>query len=271
VLLNAERQGNNLGVGGLIENFWAKKDKETNDEERENTAENRIQNFWQDVGEAVESRRQQAEELRRHQEAWDNSPSSEYPGMSNREVLAGLQRIVGNLPYYADQAVKKGLIKEEDKIKFEEYMRRELWLKEQERNGNTKSAEYIAAKRDQDQANKDHPTFKPAAVDTLNTANSFGRSITTEVQSQTNLAQGTARIESGTDAFNNASTTAPVTSSVAKTMDEKSSPVATMLPAFNSASNVALPVTPAAAPSIIPKADVIVSSNAGFNMNAGAI
>ncbi|OYU75730.1 MAG: hypothetical protein CFE32_13190, partial [Alphaproteobacteria bacterium PA3] len=56
VLLNAERQGNSSGVGGLIENFWAKRDKETNDEERKDAAENRIQNFWQDVGEAIEAR-----------------------------------------------------------------------------------------------------------------------------------------------------------------------------------------------------------------------
>jgi hypothetical protein len=224
-----------------------------------------------DAGESnKEASERKAEELRRHQEAWDNSPSSDYPGMSNREVLAGLQKIVGNLPYYSDQAFKKGLIKEEDKTKFEEYMRRELWLKEQERNGNTKSAEYIAAKRDQDQANKDHPTFKPAAVDTLNTANSFGRSITTEVQSKTNLAQGTASIESRADAFNNASTTAPVTSSVAKTMDEtSSSPVASVSPVFNNASNGDVPVAPVQA--VAPKPDVVMASNAGFNMNAGAI
>lgn len=158
-----------------------------------------------EAGETIlsESARQ-AEELRRHQEAWDNAPSSEYPGLNNKEVLAGLRLICGNLPYYTDMAVKKGWIKEEDKEKFAKYMRDELWLKEQERNKKTNSPEYIAKKQEHENEKKANPDFVPAAKNILNATKGMGINVTAaNTQGQTaNLQTGANSIDAGLDALN---------------------------------------------------------------------
>jgi hypothetical protein len=109
----------------------------------------------------------------------------------------------------------------------------------------------------------------PAARDSLDAAQNRAIGFRSANERNANFSKGEARIESRADAFSNASTTAPVTSSVAKTMDEKSASVATMLPAFNTASNGDVSVAPVQA--VAPKPDVAMASNAGFNMNAGAI
>jgi hypothetical protein len=261
-----ERAANADGKG---ENIWSRITEERRRDEREKDKADEVSDHRQNARQAEQQR---AEELRRHQEAWDNAPSSDYPGMSNREVLAGLRKIVANLSYYSSEAVSRGWIKEDEKSKFEEYMRRELWLKEQERNGNTNTPEYIAAKRAHDEANRNNPTFRTAARNLQAVANGMSVEVSSEGQSQTNLAQGEASIASGTDAFNQASTATPVSSSVAKSIDETSSShVANVSPVFNSVSNGVATVAPALVTNV-PKTDpALNANNHGFNMSVASI
>jgi hypothetical protein len=260
-----ERAANADGKG---ENIWSRITEERRRDEREKDRSEELGDYRQNARQAEQQR---TEELRRHQEAWDNAPSSDYPGMSNREVLAGLRKIVANLSHYSDLAVKNGLIKEEDKTKFEEYMRRELWLKEQERNGNTNTPEYIAAKRAQGQANQNYPTFRTSAQVILNGANEIGRGISTEVQSQTNLAQGEERIASGTDAFNEISTPTPATGSVARTMQQDIKVTEMISPTFNAASTGMLVRDSTPELKTENNQTARVTSNPGFDMNAATI
>ena len=156
-----------------------------------------------EAGETIlsESARQ-AEELRRHQEAWDNAPSSEYPGMTNKDVLAGLQLICGNLPYYTDMAVKKGWIKEEDKDKFAKYLLDKEWLKQQERDGKTNTPEYIAKKEQFEIDDKNNPSFKGAAKQVIGVATGYSNSLNNDQGQTANLQTGSDRIAAGGDALN---------------------------------------------------------------------
>ena len=156
-----------------------------------------------EAGETIlsESARQ-AEELRRHQEAWDNAPSSEYPGMTNKDVLAGLQLICGNLPYYTDMAVKKGWIKEEDKDKFAKYLLDKEWLKQQERDGKTNTPEYIAKKEQFEIDDKNNPSFKGAAKQVIGVATGYSNSLNNDQGKTANLKTGQVNIATQTDIRN---------------------------------------------------------------------
>lgn len=104
-------------------------------------------------------------------EQWDQAPSTEYPGMTNAEALAAIRRINVNLPFFSQLAVQRGLIKPEDEMAFQAYMRNELWLMEQERAGNTNTAEYRTRKQQQEQAREAHPDFQTASRSIANVAN----------------------------------------------------------------------------------------------------
>ena len=260
-----ERAANADGKG---ENIWSRITEERRRDEREKDKADEVSDFRQNARQAEQQR---TEELRRHQEAWDNAPSSDYPGMSNREVLAGLRKIVANLSHYSELAVKNGLIKEEDKTKFEEYMRRELWFKEQERNGNTNTPEYIAAKRAHDEANRHNPTFRIAAKNLQAVANGMSVEVSSAGQSNANLAQGEASIASGTDAFNEISTPSPVTGSVARTMQQDIQITEMISPTFNDASRGMLVRDSTPELKTENNQTARITSNTGFDMNAAMI
>ena len=124
-------------------------DKKEKDEEKEATA------ALVELGESQREAREEAERARI--KAWDEAPSLDYPGLTNAQVLSGLRTICANLPAYTNRAVQNGWIKPEEENEFAAYMRRELWLKEQQRLGHTNTPEYIAAQHQQDQANQQHP------------------------------------------------------------------------------------------------------------------
>jgi hypothetical protein len=107
----------------------------TEEGERKKNQDNILGDFAMD---ARRDRQQQAEQQRAEREAAilrdaenDTAPSSEYPGMTVGEVLRGLRIINENLPYYSQRAVDKGLIKPEERLAFEQYMREKYWLEQQ--------------------------------------------------------------------------------------------------------------------------------------------
>lgn len=160
------------------------------------------------AGEQLENAREEQERAR--QEAWKNEPSTDYPGLTNGQVLSGLRTICANLPYYTNMAVQRGWIKAEEEPEFADYLRRERWLKEQELLGNTNSPEYIDAKRKQDQVNQNHPRWHDLTVTLDKEANGLNADIN---QDQTHGQATAARVDSAAinarfDLFNSAGSTA---------------------------------------------------------------
>ncbi len=215
-------------------------------------------------------------------EQWDEAPSSDYPGMTNAEALAALRRINANLPFFSQLAVNKGLIKPEDELAFQAYMRNELWLKEQERIGNTNTDEYRMRKQQQEQTQKTKPEFKPAAQEVVRFANA--RSLDNEVSAAVVGAQAgevgeNSTIDSGTAALTaydgalSSMTVEPV--SVAKSLDQPEQSVIdqpSLTTAFNASANGAVGAVPSqsAAAQITPAQPVRVAS-ANFDQSVGMI
>lgn len=154
------------------------------------------------VASADEVLNQLREEAERERiQAWENAQSSEYPGLTNKEVLAGLRKICGNLPYYSDMAVKNGWVAAKDKAKFEEYLTDELWLKEEERLGHTNSPNYTARKAKHDKDTKDNPEFHPATKNVLDLSKEQNLKLANTQSLTANLKAGDDRIEAGGDAL----------------------------------------------------------------------
>lgn len=143
-----------------------------------------------ELGESQREAREEAERARI--KAWDEAPSLDYPGLTNAQVLSGLRTICANLPAYTNRAVQNGWIKPEEEDEFAAYMRRELWLKEQQRLGHTNTPEYIAAQHQQDQANQQHPGWHDHAVTLNKEANGLNIDI---AQDQTHSEVTAAKVD----------------------------------------------------------------------------
>lgn len=169
-------------------------------EEREQEDEDK--SVFQEAEEALTQLREEQE--RERIQAWENAQSSEYPGLTNKEVLAGLRKICGNLPYYSDMAVKNGWIAAKDKAKFEEYLTDELWLKEQERIGHTNSPDYTARKAKHEHDARKNPNLPESTKNMVNATKGMGINVSaTNTQGLTaNLNTGDDRIEKRVDITN---------------------------------------------------------------------
>lgn len=209
-------------------------------------------------------------------EQWDEAPSTGYPGMTNAEALAALRRINANLPFYSQLAVQRGLIKPEDEMAFQAYMRNELWLKEQERAGNTNTAEYRARKQQQVEAQQNHPEFEPAAREVVRLANDRGLENSADapvVGAQGNAVGSTSR-DSEIDAFSVGEPipASPTSVSVAKSLDQSDGPNAnqtSITGTFNASADGTAATSLGATP-IAPAQPLRVAST-NFDQSAGMI
>ena len=134
IMIVAERESKTKN-----KDLWSEVSEQLSESEKREARDNRIQNLWQDIDERVEqTRKELAEQQRKEREVEilryaenDTTPSSEYPGMTVGEVLRGLRIINENLPFYSQRAVDRGLIKPEERLAFEQYMREKYWLEQQ--------------------------------------------------------------------------------------------------------------------------------------------
>jgi hypothetical protein len=209
-------------------------------------------------------------------EQWDEAPSTEYPGMTNAEALAAIRRINANLPFFSQLAVQRGLIRPEDELAFQTYMRNEQWLMEQERAGNTNTAEYRARKQQQVEAQQNHPEFEPAAREVVRLANDRGLENSADaplVGAQGNAVGSTSR-DSEIDAFSVGEQipASPTSVSVAKSLDQSDGPKAnqtSITGTFNASADGTAATSLGATP-IAPAQPLRVAST-NFDQSAGMI
>ena len=114
--------------------FAADPREETKRADRKDREEEMLRDFRQDARQQQQQAEQAAsarrEQILRDAEN-DNTPSSDYPGLTRGDVLRGLRIINENLSFYSARAVERGLIKPEERLAFEEYMRQKYWLEQQ--------------------------------------------------------------------------------------------------------------------------------------------
>ena len=257
--VSAEAIRGNIDKIEILEQWIEQEEKEEQDKDVVESAD-----------EVLNQLREEAE--RERIQAWENAQSSEYPGLTNKEVLAGLRKICGNLPYYSDMAVKNGWIKAEDKEGFEEYMRRDLWLKEHERKGDTNSDEYRSEKNKQERETKTHPEYRSTAVKMQNAINGMGIEITNNNQlgQVVNLSQGDNCIDARATAFEGENNVVPLSpSSIAKAIDGNNQDTSNLSKTFNTVADKTTEIVKA--PRIGEDKNIAVANNTGFNMNNGMI
>ena len=115
--------------------FAADPREETKRADRKDREEEMLRDFRQDARQQQQQAEQAAsarrEQILRDAEN-DNTPSSDYPGLTRGDVLRGLRIINENLSFYSARAVERGLIRPEQRPEFEELMRHRYWLMRQE-------------------------------------------------------------------------------------------------------------------------------------------
>jgi len=205
---------------------------------------------------------------------WDEAPSSEYPGMTNAEALAAIRRITGNLPFYSQLAVSRGLIKEEERPEFERLMLIKQRMMEAEREGRKPDPADV-------QAWKDAPShLRKATADTIQFGDQWAveNTATAPLAGAQAVAIGAnASLDARTDAFSVDDGVKPSVAgapvSVAKSLDQAEGSATdqpSITTAFNASANgaVATP-SPAAAP--VAPAPLVRVASANFDQSAGMI
>lgn len=236
------------------------------DAKKEREAQARAADFADDAQNAAQ---------RMTPEQWDHAPSREYPGMTNAEALSAIRRINGNLPFYSQLAVQRGLIREDERPEFERLMQVRERMLVAERNGNTNTSEYQVDRRSWETAPQN---LRTATTDIVVLANERGADAPTPVVAgASGNAVGSAALDTRTDAFtveSGAPPSAPhVPVSVAANLDRADGATAdrtSLASTFNSsASGAAAPQPPAAVVPTVPAPARVAA--ASFDQSAGMI
>lgn len=265
VQLQEEKAANGADAFMRGDRVWEER-KERDDKDRKEQA--RIADFADDAQNATQ---------RMTPEQWDQAPSREYPGMTNAEALSAIRRINGNLPFYSQMAVQRGLIREDERPEFERLMQVRERMLVAERNGNTNTAEHQADRRSWETAPQN---LRTATTDIVVLANERGADAPTPVVAgASGNAIGSAARNSEVDALSvdgggppSAAPTVPV--SVAANLDRVDGATAdrmSLASTFNSsASGASAPQPPAAVVAPTAPAPPRVAA-AGFDQSTGMI
>lgn len=264
VQLQEEKAANGADAFMRGDRVWEER-KERDDKDRKEQA--RIADFADDAQNASQ---------RMTPEQWDQAPSREYPGMTNAEALSAIRRINGNLPFYSQLAVQRGLIRPEQEADFQAYMRNEQWLMEQERAGNTETPEYRTRRLEQDTARTTNPNFETASRSVVNAANDRGvgpLAATTVSGGQSDALAFGSRVNTLSMDAGAPSPATIVPVSVAATLDRTDGVAAdrtSLASTFNSSANgAAAPQPPAAVVPSAPAPPRVAA--AGFDQSTGMI